>query len=176
MLDIQRSYAAIIACHASAAALDSMPARSRVHPCRVAADELLLLAPPSLGEEVLRQATAHVTGAERGTLVLDQSDGWVIFSLRGDDAMRPLRQLSVIPFPDTRPAFVQGAVAGGAAKVLLLADVVHLLVPFALRQHVERRLRDVCGASARIATRETPFDDASPPPPQSHSAAFAATR
>lgn len=171
MLDIHRSHAAIVACHASASALDSMPAMPCVDVCRVAPDELLLLTSPSNGGEVLQRATTHLTNAEPATLVLDQSAGWAIFSLRGDDAMPPLLQLSAIPFPETRPAFVQGAVADGPAKVLLLPGVVHVLVPFALRHHLERRLRDVCDARARLAIDEAPLTYASPPP----SAAFVAT-
>lgn len=158
MLEIQRSHAAVIECHASAATLASLPALPGVHACRVAPDELLLLAPPALGEGVLRQATEHLAAAERGTLVLDQSSGWVVFTLRGDDGMEALRMLSVIPFPQVRPAFVQGAVAGGSAKLLLLPGVVHLLVPFPLRDHLERRLRDVCDAAhTRFGSGEVPF-------------------
>lgn len=166
MLEIQRSHAAIVECHASPLALQSMPAMPRVHVCRVAPDELLLVAPPSLGDEVLRRATAHLTSAEPETLVLDQSDGWAVFSLRGDDVMEPLRKLAVFPFPEARPAFVQGAVAGGPAKLLLLPGVVHLLVPFPLRDHLERRLRDVCDAArTRIAHGEVAFASAGEPLP-----------
>ena len=53
----------------------------------------------------------------------------------------------LFPFPERRPAFLQGAVAGGSAKLLMLPGVVLLLVPFALRDHVERRLREVCAAT-----------------------------
>ncbi len=65
--------------------------------------------------------------------------------------------LAVFPFPGARPAFLQGAVAGGSAKLLLLPGVVHLLVPYPLRDHLERRLRDVAGPTVRIATEESPF-------------------
>ena len=156
-LEIGRSCAAVIECHASAAALTSLPALPGVHACRVASDELLLLAPPSLGDEVLRLAKAYLTSVEPGTLVLDQSDGWVIFSLHGEAAMEELRMLSVIPFPEARPAFVQGAVAGGSAKLLLLPGVVHLLVPYPLRDHVDRRLREAGGVRVRITTEEAPI-------------------
>lgn len=166
MLEIQRSHAAIVECHASALALQAMPAMPRVHACRVAPDELLLVAPPSLGDEVLRRAKAHLASAEPGTLVLDQSDGWAVFSLRGDDVLEPLRKLAVIPFPEARPAFIQGAVAGGSAKLLLLPGVAHLLVPFPLRDYLERRLRDVCDAArTHIAPGEVAFASAAAPLP-----------
>lgn len=156
-LEIQRSRAAVVECHARAEALASLPAMSNVHACRVAPDELLLLAPPALADEVRRRAEAHLAGTDRGALVLDQSDGWVIFSLPGEAGLRALRMLAVFPLPETRPAFLQGAVAGGSAKLLLLPGVVHLLVPYPLRDHLERRLRDVAGPAVRIATEESPF-------------------
>ncbi len=81
----------------------------------------------------------------------------MIFSLRGEAGLRALRMLAVFPFPEKRPAFLQGAVAGGSAKLLLLPGVVHLLVPYPLRDHLERRLRDVAGPTVPIATEESPF-------------------
>lgn len=167
MLEIQRSHAAIIECHASAAALDGLPTPPGAECCRVAPDELLLVASSSRVDELLRGAVTHLTSAEPGSLVLDQSDAWTVFSLRGDqeaDAFQPLAQLSTMPFPAARPAFVQGAVAGGPAKLLLLPGVVHLLVPLSLRDHLDRRLRDVCDAArTRIGSGETPFASAGAP-------------
>lgn len=159
MLEIQRTGATILECHASVPVLDALPAWAGVAQLRVAADELLLLAPPALGDEWLSQVTAHLAKAEPGALVVDQSDGWAIFSLRGDEPLAALRKLAVLPLPDARPAFVQGAVAGGSAKLLLLPGVVHLLVPFPLRDHVERRLRDVCDAArTRIDSGEVALE------------------
>jgi hypothetical protein len=157
VLDIARTHAAIIACHASEEALDSLPAGPDVHACRVAEDELLLIAPPALGAATHERAAAHLARADASALVLDQSDGWAAFSLRGSGALRVLAQLSVISFPASRPAFVQGAVAGGPAKILLVAGAVHVFVPFTLRHYVEGRLRDVCGNLARITATEVPF-------------------
>ena len=162
MLEISRFDACLIACHGSAAALDALAVPAGVQALRVAPDELLLLAPPARTEELLRRATAHLAVVEPGTIAVDQSDGWAIFGLAGhlpdDPGMLALRQLAVMPLPDRRPAFVQGAIAGGPAKLLLLPGVVHLLVPFALRDHVERRLREVAApAAVRMATNEAPF-------------------
>ena len=161
MLEIGRFHAGLVECHASAAALDALDARGLppgVHACRVAADELLLLASPSRTDELVRRATATLAVAEPGSLVVDQSDGWTVFGLPGEEGMLALRQLALFPFPERRPAFVQGAVAGGAAKLLMLPGVVLLLVPFALRDHVERRLREVCAATAvRLDALEAPL-------------------
>jgi len=168
MLSIERTRAAIIECHAGALALDSVPPLAQMHPCRVAPDELLLIAPPWMADDLLRRATAHLASAEAGTLVIDQSDAWAVFTLRGDDALRPLRQLSANPFPDYRPAFVQGAIAGGAAKVLLLPKSTHILVPYVLRDHLAQRLRDVCGPAVLMSSVEVPFSGDSPAPTNHH--------
>jgi len=81
----------------------------------------------------------------------------LFLSLFGEAGRVALRTLSALPFPATRPAFLQGAVAGGPAKLLLLAGVAYLLVPYPLRDHLERRLREIGGAEARIAAEESPF-------------------
>lgn len=162
MLEISRFDACLIECHGSAAALDALAVPAGVQALRVAADELLLLAPPARTEELLRRAAAHLAVVEPGAIAVDQSDGWAIFGLPShppeDEGVLALRQLALMPLPRRRPAFVQGAVAGGPAKLLLLPEIVYLLVPFALRDHVARRLREVAAPKgARLAERETPF-------------------
>lgn len=161
MVEVGRFHAGLVECHASAAALDALSVPVGVQALRIAADELLLLAPPARTDELLRRATAHLAVVEPGAIAVDQSDGWAIFGLPGhlpdDPGMMALRQLALMPLPERRPAFVQGAVAGGPAKLLLLPGIVLLLVPFALRDHLERRLREVAGGVLRIATEELPF-------------------
>ncbi|MEO7793670.1 MAG: hypothetical protein ABIV06_02765 [Thermoanaerobaculia bacterium] len=164
--EIRRFHAVLIECHASAAALEALAVPAGVHALRVASDELLWLAAPERADELLRRATAHFAVLEPGALVVDQSDGWTIFALPGDEGLLALRQLAVFPLPERRPAFLQGAVAGGSAKLLLLPGVVHLLVPFPLRDHVERRLREVCaGAAVHFEAVEAPFSAAVGSPP-----------
>jgi hypothetical protein len=124
--------------------------------CRVAPDELWLVAPPELLADTERCAAEHFSRTDPTALVLDQSDGWTTFTLRGNEGLWVFAQLSAIPLPSARPAFVQGAVAGGAAKVLLLDGVVHVLVPLTLRHHLTARLHDVSGI-AFISSGETPF-------------------
>ncbi len=162
MPNVERTRAAIVECHAGAAALDAMPSIPSAHACRVAPDELLLVGPPALAENLLRTAAAHLGAAESGTLVVDQSDAWAVFTIRGDDALRPLQQLSANPIPSARPAFMQGAVAGGAAKVLLVESAVHILVPYTLRDHLAGRLCDVCGSTLAIPPEEVPLGVSAP--------------
>ena len=162
MLEVGRFCAAIVECHATAAALDALAVPPHVHTFRVAPEELLLLAPPNLADDLLRRAKSHLAVVEPGALAVDQSDGWTIFGLPGhlpgDEGMTALRQLVLMPLPRRRPAFVQGALAGGPAKLVLLPEIVLLLVPYPLRDHVAGRLRDVAApGGVRIAELEIPF-------------------
>jgi hypothetical protein len=157
VLSIERSHAAIIACYASAPTLDAFPAIGGSHACRVARDELLLIGPPMDGADTQQRATAHLASVEPSALVLDQSDGWAAFTLRGDEAPRLLAQLSDIPIPNARPAFLQGAVADGPAKVLLVDGAIHVVVPFTLRHHFAGRLRDASGGEVIARAAEVTF-------------------
>ena len=158
MLDINRTNAAVIACYADPQALDSLPVvPPGTHGCRVAPDELLLVAPPTERAETERWAADHFASADPSAMVLDQSDGWSAFTLRGDEAPSVFAQLSDVPLPLRRRAFLQGAVAGGSAKILLLDDAIHVLVPSTLRDNFAGRLRDVCGGRAVVPDTELAF-------------------
>jgi hypothetical protein len=157
VLSIERTHVAVVACYASPQALDSLPAVPGTHECRVAPDERLLVAPPTLLAETERRATEHFAIVEPTALVLDQSDGWSAFTIRGDEAHSIFAQLSAVPLPIGRPAFLQGAVAGGSAKILLLDGVIHVLVPSTLRHHLATRLHDLCGGRAVVPATEVAF-------------------
>ena len=102
MLEIGRFHAAIVECHAGEAALDALKVPAGVHACRVAPDEMLLLAAPSRLDELLQRATAHLAVVEPGALALDQSDGWAIFSLPGDSGLSVLMHLALFSMPKRR--------------------------------------------------------------------------
>ena len=158
MLNINRTNATVVACYADPQALDSLPVvPPGTHGCRVAPDELLLVAPPTERAETERWAADHFASADPSAMVLDQSDGWSVFTLRGDDAPSVFAHLSDVPLPLRRRAFLQGAVAGGSAKVLLLDDAIHVLVPSTLRDNFAGRLRDVCGGRAVVPDTELAF-------------------
>ena len=158
MLDINRTNATVVACYADPQALDSLPVvPPGTHGCRVAPDELLLVAPPTERAETERWAADHFALADPSARVLDQSDGWSAFTLRGDEAPSVFAQLSEVPLPLRRRAFLQGAVAGGSAKVLLLEDAIHVLVPSTLRDNFAGRLRDVCAGRAVVPDTELAF-------------------
>ena len=158
MLNIHRTNATVVACYADPPALDSLPAVPHgTHGCRVAPDELLLVAPPTERAETERWAIDHFASADPSAMVLDQSDGWSAFTLRGDEARSVFAQLSEVPLPLRGRTFLQGAVAGGSAKVLLLDDAIHVLVPSTLRDNFAGRLRDVCGSRAVVPDTEVEF-------------------
>ena len=157
MLSLERTHASVVSCWASPEALDALAILSGAHKCRVAPDEVLFLSAPAQVADVQRQAAAFFATVEPSALILDQSDGWTMFTLRGDEADRVFAQLSVVPPPSERPAFVQGAVAGGSAKMLFLEGCIRVLVPSTLRHHLAARLRDVCGELVTIPATETPF-------------------
>jgi hypothetical protein len=162
VLRVRRASAAIIACYASAATLDALPSPRDTHFCRIAPDELWLVAPHCEGNAILSSVAAYLTAQEPAALAIDQSDGWVVRSLFGDDALEVLAQLCVFRFPDMRPEFVQGSVAGAPAKVLLLFGSVHVFVPYPLRHYVDSRLRDVGGAAAQVGLEMSSYELGSP--------------
>jgi hypothetical protein len=176
VLSIERAHAAVVACFASPQALDTLPAYPDTHRCRVAPDELLLVTPPALLEDTERRAAAHFAAADPAALVLDQSDGWSAFTLRGDEADSVFARLSTVPLPAQRPAFLQGAVAGGGAKIIALDACLHLFVPSTLRHHLAARLGDVCGDPQVIPAAEIAFVNEPATPPFQDSAATPALR
>ena len=157
MLSIELSRFTVVACFAGPQALDALPVQPEAHRCRVAPDELLLVAAtPELAGVTERRAIEHFAGAGNDALVVDQSDGWCVFTLRGDEAENVFAQLSTVPLPARRPAFLQGAVAGGSAKIMACDGYIELFVLSTLRHHVASRLQDVCrgrtdGAALRLA-------------------------
>jgi hypothetical protein len=157
VLSIERTRAAVVACYASPKALDSLPVIPGTRDCRVAPDEMLLVSSPAHLAEIERRAAEHLAAAEPDALILDQSDGWSVFTLRGDEAPFVFAQLSAVPLPIGGQAFLQGAVAGGSAKILLFDDGIHVLVPSTLRHHLAARLKDVCGGRAMVPDAETAF-------------------
>ena len=72
-------------------------------------------------------------------LVEDVSDAWVSFELEGADAPEAFARLSELPLPSQ--GWTQGEVAHAAAKVLVEADRITMLVPSMLASHVEERIR-----------------------------------
>jgi hypothetical protein len=140
VLEVERADAAILLCLAREEALDALRPQGESLRCRVAADELLL---------VYLGGSPNVAGAQAalepgGGLVLDHTDAFAVWTLAGDDAGEAFARLSAIELPSERPAFVQGAVAGVAAKVVVEVGRIHVLVSSALVHHLRERVRAAC--------------------------------
>ena len=139
-------------CLAEAAQLDALPAVDAAFPCRVAPDELLLVAPAGSHPDLLGQVAGLLEDGDPHALVLDQTPGWSVWSLAGPNVWRAFARLSAIPVPSTRPAFVQGTIAEVPGKAVVLADRLHLLVPSPLGHHLRARVLTAC---ADLGPRET---------------------
>lgn len=141
MLELVRSEASILCCLARPEELDGVPPVEGAFACRVAPDELLLLAPvgvlPGRVADGLEERDPHA-------LVVDQTAGWSIWTLLGPDAGSAFARLSEIPPPRERPAFVQGAIAEVPAKAIFLADCIHVLVPSSASDHLRMRVLTAC--------------------------------
>jgi hypothetical protein len=139
VLELSPASAAIVVCLGPADALDALPPSEGAFAFRVAPDELMLV---SLHGPVDSHAVALLL-APAGGLVVEQSDAYAAWTLAGaaDDAFA---RLSAIELPRTRPAFVQGVVAGIPAKAIVEADRIHVLVSSALGHHLRERVEEAC--------------------------------
>lgn len=144
MLRVIPTEAAVVACHAEPAALDGFAAREGVFPGRVARDELLLLSCRSRREEVAADARARLSTADPHALVVDQTDGWAVWTVEGPDGEEVLARLMVAKVPSRRPAFLQGAIAGVPAKVVLQDGAAHIMVPSPVGHHLRDRIFEAC--------------------------------
>jgi len=109
-------------------------------PLRVAPNEVMLV---DTGD--VDGARAAASGA---ALVDDVSDAWDSLVLEGPDAAEAFARVSELRLPAT--GWIQGEVARVAAKVLVEAGRITLLVPSNLAAHVEGRLRT---DAAEVLTR-----------------------
>jgi hypothetical protein len=141
VLELERADAAVLLCLARDEALDALAPQGESHRCRVAADELLLV---YLGTSPNEGRTAAAL-EPHGGLVLDHGDAFAVWTLAGDDADEAFARLSAIELPRQRPAFVQGAVAGVAAKAIVEDRRIHVLVSSALGHHLPERVGAACG-------------------------------
>jgi hypothetical protein len=132
-------------------------------PGRVAPDELLLVGGRSRAAETVERATAALAKADPAALVVDQSDGWAGWTLAGEPD-EAFARLSELRLPEERPAFLQGAVAGVPAKVILLgASEIHLLAASPVAHHVTTRILSACrdlGVGERAAQELDPQERA----------------
>jgi sarcosine oxidase gamma subunit len=140
VLELGRSEAFVLCCLARPEELDALSPVDGAFACRVAPDELFLVAPadaPPAAAEALEERDPHA-------LAVDQSSGWSVWTLAGPDVESAFARLSEIPPPRERPAFVQGAIAEVPAKAIFLEDRIHVLVPSSASDHLRMRVLTAC--------------------------------
>ena len=119
-------------------ALDRVQTPAGVAQGRVAPDELLWLGDPERASELAAEGTRQLAGAGERAVVVDNSDGWTLFSLIGDGRADALARLSSLQLPDE--GFRQGKVAGVPGKLFSRPGRIDLLCTSDVRWFVHERL------------------------------------
>lgn len=154
MLELHPTRVAAVSCFASTEAAEAATQTARAYPCRVAPDEVLLLARAGTAAKVAEAATAGTQAQDPDAIVIDTTDGWTAWTLVGPQAREAFARLSALVLPDE--GFTQGAVAHVPVKVVALADRVHLLVPAIWGAYLRERIFAV-GLPVREAAEPAPW-------------------
>jgi hypothetical protein len=100
-------------------ALDRVQTPAGVTQGRVAPDELLWLGDPEQATALEAEGTRQLAGAGARGLVVDNSDGWALFSLVGDGREDALARLSSLRLPVPGKVFARE----GRIDLLCTSDV-----------------------------------------------------
>jgi sarcosine oxidase gamma subunit len=119
-------------------ALDRVQTPAGVNQGRVAPDELLWLGDPEQAAALEAEGKRQLAGAGERALVVDNSDGWALFSIVGDGRADALARLSSLRLPDE--GFRQGSVAGVPGKVFARSGRIDVLCTSDVRWYVRERL------------------------------------
>ncbi len=119
-------------------ALDRVQTPAGVTQGRVAPDELLWLGDPERASELAAEGTRQLAGAGERAVVVDNSDGWTLFSLIGARRAEALARLSSVQLPEV--GFRQGKVAGVPGKLFARPGRIDLLCTSDVRWFVHERL------------------------------------
>jgi len=137
VLELVATEACVVAGMASPAAVDAVMATPGAH--RVAPDELMVVGAAPDADALTASLQEALVHADTDAVALDTSDGWAVWSLRGDDAPRMFGYVASFPLPQTGLAL--GEVAHVPVRVLVAAPgEIHLLVPAMLSAYLRERL------------------------------------
>jgi hypothetical protein len=139
VLELIPTRASVISCFASSDGLARLSPPEGAYLCWVAADEAMLVGPPSLGAEIVRTLTGAARSRDDDAVVLDVSDGWTTWTLAGEDAREVFTRLSELELDGD--GYVQGDVARVPVRVIAAEDRLHLLVPAMWEEHLRDRIR-----------------------------------
>jgi hypothetical protein len=151
VLEVFRADATVVVCHAEPALLDAVAPPPGAFACRIAPDELALVAGRGAAQELETRVRADLSGEE--ATIVDQTDAWAMFAVRGEGAGDAFRRLSAVPPPAAEPAFVQCTIAHVAGKVIATDGTLYLCVPAPVAHHLHSRLLESCGD---LGLRELP--------------------
>ena len=119
-------------------ALDRVQTPAGVSQGRIAPDELLWLGDPEQAGALEAEGQKQLAGVGERGLVVDNSDGWALFSIVGDGRADALARLSSLRLPDE--GFLQGKVAGVPGKVFARPGRIDILCTSDVRWYVRERL------------------------------------
>ena len=119
-------------------ALDRVQTPSGVTQGRVAPDELLWLGDPEQAGTLEAEGRKQLAGVGERGLVVDNSDGWALFSLVGHGREDALARLSSLRA--THEGFLQGKIAGVPGKIFARAGRIDILCTSDVRWYVRERL------------------------------------
>jgi len=112
------------------------------HVCPIAPDELLVVAPPAARERLVSAAASYAWAVDDDALVLDSTDGWAVWTLRGDVISAAFSCVSAVSLPDR--GFAQGDVARVPLKLIVPPPRLHLIVPAMWSEHLHRCIVERC--------------------------------
>jgi len=145
VLELLSTRASVLGCFASSVALDGLADAFRIAP-----DEAMILGGPSNPRVA---AVAETLGED--TLILDMTDGWVIWTLAGQDAYDAFRYLSPVRLKGE--GFTSGDVARVPVRIVSQADRLHLMVPAMWGAYLRERILNDCG-SLDVRERAEPVE------------------
>jgi hypothetical protein len=147
--ELQRRPVAVVTCAAAPDALDALVTPGHgARLVRSAPDELLVVAPAGVADTVEREIRDRIAAVDADALVLDATDGWQAWALRGDDVGVALSYLTFLDAP-APGGWVQGDVARVGAIVLGEDDGVTILVPAFHGEHIRACALDDARAAER---------------------------
>jgi sarcosine oxidase gamma subunit len=154
VLELHRTSVSAVGCFASAEAAGATMRTAGAYACRVAPDEVLLLARAGTAAKAVEAVADEARRRDPDAVVLDVTDGWAVWTLAGSDAREAFARLSALELPDE--GFTQGDVAHVPVKVVALGDRVHLLVPAMWGAYLRERILEV-GLPVAEAAKGAPW-------------------
>ena len=142
MLELNPSEIGVVTCVADPSACVALPSIADARALRVAPDEVMVLAPAGAVDAIIGTVTAAVATIDPDAVVVDATDGWAAWTLRGDAIGAALSRLTALELP--REGFVQGDVARVPVKLVPAPGRLDLLVPAMWRDYLRDAILQRC--------------------------------